>query len=300
MSGVAPDAGGDAARTPPPSFWDRRAAPQAAAVEHTVPLGTAAGRPDQTFTVGRDRLRPWYVGFLVGLLMVAAAANRAGSWSYFAGAGVVVVLGAVQLSWWRSRSAACRVELIDGGETLSVVTPRGTSQVPVADLIKIDQDASPVAQLFGWPELTLHHAGGQLRIGRPHDSREFFWQLSRSNRSVDHEPPRTQQRPWIVAVAVGIILLGVVSSALLAAVAAGQSSTRTLGLTVVAICLARVWLCIRLWTGSRRAWRIFTALALAGVVIGLTSTHVSAASLGAEVLVLAVLTCPGVRNWASD
>jgi hypothetical protein len=303
LAEIGPAEGGDAAATTPrKSYWDKLAKPAAPAREEaaSAAAGPAPRTEDRTFVVEQASRKAGYVGLLVAVLMLVAIVNRAGSRWYFVAAAVLVLLGVAQLYWWRSQFAPTRVDLIDGRGTLSVIAPRQTTQIPVASLTKVDQDASPVAQFFGWPELTLHHPGGRFRIGRPQDPREFFWQLGRSNPTLAQGSPRTEQRPWIVTAAVGLILLGVLSSMAFTVRTAGHSSTRTLGLTVLLIGVVRVLLCIRLWAGNRRAWRTFTALAVVGVVIGLASRRVSMGSLCSEVVIFAVLTSPGVRRWATD
>lgn len=280
-------------------YWDRLAR-QARPTTSDVATGPPARSDDHAFVVAKQSSEVGYVCLLVAVLVLAAVVDRSGSRWYFVGVAALVLLGAASLYRWRSQFAATRVELIDGGDTLSIISPRQTTRLAVASLTGVDETASPVAQFFGWPEITLHESNARIRLGRPQDVRDFLWRLGQSNHALGTDSPRATPRPWIVAVAVGIIVLGVFSSIAFVATTAGHAGTRSIGLIVLAIGLLRLLLSIRLWAGSRRAWRTFIVLAVVGVAVGFLSTDVNVGALASEILIFAVLTSPGVRRWATD
>jgi hypothetical protein len=235
--------------------------------------------------------------------VLAAIDNRDGSRWYFACFAVLVVLTGALIYWWRSQFAPMRVDLTDNGQILSIVTRRVTTQIPVAALTWIDQQASPVAQLFAWRELRLHHFRGRIRMGRPQDTRDFYWQLGRLNRALPPEPPPTEQRPWIVAVAVGIVALSAgaaIAFALEVVASRHGGGVNILGLVLMASGMAQLALCYLLWAGYRRAWRFFMVLVVSNSALTLMWSHYTVIALCFQLVGFIVLTSPGVRRWVSD
>jgi hypothetical protein len=304
----SPEGGGTAPTPPGDGYWDRLlqpavpvwAAPATAAPVSAVPAGPAPPSERQSFLLDPTPIAG-YLGLLVAAILLTAIDNRDGSRWYFAGAALMVVLIGALLYWWRSQFAPMRVDLVDNGRTLLVITRRRTTPIPVASLISVRPDASALAQFFAWQELTVHHVGGRIRIGRPRETAEFYWQLGRSNPTLPPEPPPTEHRPWIVAVAIGLVLLGVVGSLAtgLVAITSLHLLARILGWVALLFGLAQLGSCFLLWAGYRGAWRFFMVLAVAGGILGLIWTRYRAGSLASELVLFAALTSPGVRRWAS-
>ena len=293
--------------TPPgrDNYWDKLLQPAAPVWAPAAPAGVGKASPteEKPFVLERAPIGG-YLGLVAAVIVLTAIDNRDGSRWYFASGAVLIVLAGALLYWWRSQFAPTRVVLVNDGRTLLVITRRQTTQIPVAALIRVDPEASALAQFFGWRELTLHHVGGRTRIGRPQDAAEFYWQLARSNPTLPPEPPPTGQRPWIVAVALGLVAVGALAATAfsLEVMTLGHAfaGVRIGGLILLATGLARLALCYWLWAGYRNAWRFFMVLVVADGVLTLMWDRYPVGTLIFQIVTFAVLTSPGVHRWASD